>query len=82
MACQGAVPPTEEEIKQVVQEVMALLSSKYHVYREPIEQYKARMMPTLREEEVQRRQQQRQAADEALERGIYEVLWQDRVESF
>ncbi|GAP97975.1 hypothetical protein [Leptolyngbya sp. NIES-2104] len=44
MACQGAVPPTEPEVKQAVQEVMALLSSKYHVYREPIEQYKARMM--------------------------------------
>ncbi|GAP99954.1 hypothetical protein NIES2104_65200 [Leptolyngbya sp. NIES-2104] len=61
---------------------MALLSSKYHLYREPFEQYKARMMPTLRKEEVQRRQQQRQATDEALERGIYEVLWQDRFEAF
>ncbi|MGG6266667.1 hypothetical protein ACQ4M3_40345 [Leptolyngbya sp. AN03gr2] len=82
MACQGAVPPTEAEVKQVVQDVMALLSSKYYVYRGPIEQYRIRMMPTLRKEEIQRRQQQRQAADEALERGIYEVLWQDRCESF
>ncbi|MGG6270652.1 hypothetical protein ACQ4M3_38980 [Leptolyngbya sp. AN03gr2] len=47
MACQGAVPPTDAEVKQVVQDVMALLSSKYHLYREPFEQYKARMMPTL-----------------------------------
>lgn len=87
MACEGARPPTDAEIDQVAQDVLALLRSKYHVYPEPPEQCRARLMPmgltsALIDEQSQITQQQRQQAYEALKRGIYEVLWQDSCESF
>lgn len=87
MACDGARPPTDAEIDQVAQDVLALLRSKYHVYQEPLEQFRARLAcmgftPALIDEQSQLIQQQRQQADEAIKCGIYEVLWQDRCESF